>query len=243
MTTYVLVHGGWHGGWCWDPVADQLRAKGHQVFAPSLTGLAERRHLIDLVTGPDIHVQDIVELIRWHKLTDIVLVGHSYGGLIITGVAAVLADKIAHLVYLDAFVPQRSGQSAVAMSNPERASEIAEAVKNNKHIEPSGFKRWVADPAQQAWLKTMTTPQPLGCFGRGVSRVVDVASLDLLRTYIWCRHHDPSPFVQFYERFRQDPHWQCLAMDCLHDAMLEQPNELTGILLEQCRPGPGRPCK
>ena len=232
MSTYVLVHGGWHGGWCWDAVAIRLRAQGHQVLAPTLTGLAERAHLIDAVTSPDVHVADITNLMIWKNLRDVVLVGHSYGGMVITGVATRCPERIRHLVFLDAFVPTRDHQSAAEMSTPERTAEIAASAPTGQHRPPSGFERWSEDPDTIAWLKRMTTPHPAGCFGKGVSRITDPSEQPFERSYIHCARHDPSPFGPFYDSYRDDPRWQCHQMDCLHDAMLDRPEALTALLVD-----------
>lgn len=228
MTDFVLVHGGWHGGWCWQPVADLLRAEGHRVFAPTLTGLAERRHLIDCVRGPDTHVDDILQLLEFEDLSDITLVGHSYGGTIITAVASFVPQRIARLVYLDAMVPEKSNQSPSSMSNKQRAAEIAAARREDGHIEATGFERWVS-PERIEFVKSRTTPQPGSCFGKGVQlggRQHEIAKKD----YIICARHRPSPFWHFYEKYRQESGWQCHELDCLHDAMLEQPAALAAIL-------------
>lgn len=233
MTDFVLVHGGWHGGWCWQPVADRLAAKGHRVFCPTLTGLAERAHLIDCVIGPDTHVADIVQLLEFEDLTDITLVGHSYGGTIITAVASYHPDRIGRLVYLDAMVPEISNFSAIAMTNKERAGEIMAARRDDGHIDPTGFERWVS-PRHIDWLKSRATPQPGACFGKGVTlgnRQNEIARKD----YIICTRHKPSPFWQFYEKFRHLPDWSCHQLDSLHDAMIEVPAELTEILARQER--------
>jgi pimeloyl-ACP methyl ester carboxylesterase len=232
MTTFVLVHGGWHGGWCWGALTAKLRAAGHTVFAPTLTGLAERAHLIDTVTGPDVHVDDIANVILFHNLRDVTLVGHSYGGLIISAVASRMANRIAHLVYLDAFVPTRSGQPATEMSNPERAAEItaAAAAAGKAHIPPSGFHRWASDPKTVEWLKSKTTPQPRGCFGKGATWQGDPFAVKRL-SFVLAAQHQPSPFQQFYERYKSDPKWQVHSMDCLHDIMVERPDELAHLLM------------
>ena len=232
MSVFVLVHGGWHGGWCWDDVAVRLRAEGHRVEAPTLTGLAERAHLIDAVTSPDVHVADIASLIAWQDLRDVVLVGHSYGGMIITGVATRMPERIAHLVYLDAFVPTRNNMSASDMSTPERSAEIAASAPSGQHRPPSGFERWSEDADKIAWLKQMTTPHPAGCFGKGVSRVTDPSEQPFMRSYIHCARHDPSPFCAFAARYSADPRWHSHQMDCLHDAMVDRPEELSALLLD-----------
>lgn len=230
MRDFVLVHGGWHGGWVWRDVAHLLREQGHRVFCPTLTGLGERCHLIDSVRGPDTHVDDICNVIRWNELHDIVLLGHSYGGLIITGVAKHMAERIGHLIYLDAFVPTRDGQAPNTMSISSRAQEIAAAVQVDGHVAPTGFERWSASPEKRDWLKRMATPQPGTCFGKGVSLVDDPTDGPFARSYILCTHHDPSPFQQFYQRYRDDPRWTCHTMDCLHDAMVDAPEELVRLI-------------
>jgi pimeloyl-ACP methyl ester carboxylesterase len=106
VSTYILVHGSWSGGWQWKPVRDLLEHAGHRVLAPSLTGMADRHHLATPDIGLRTHIDDIVRLIEWEDLHDIILVGHSYGGMVITGAAAARPERIAHLVYLDAFLPR-----------------------------------------------------------------------------------------------------------------------------------------
>ena len=123
--TFVLVHGAWHGGWCWRRVADLLQARGHKVFAPTLTGLGERSHLLDAKVDLTMHVTDIVNLIKWERLNDIVLVGHSYGGMVITGVAERTGFSISSIVYLDAFVPE-NGQSVLDLV---AGSPVADAIR------------------------------------------------------------------------------------------------------------------
>ena len=118
MATFVLVHGAWHGGWCWIKVAEPLRTQGHRVFAPTLTGLGERAHLVSPDINLDTHIQDIVGVLESEELMDVILVGHSYAGMVITGVAERVTDRLSALVYVDAFVPE-NGQSMLSI-NPER---------------------------------------------------------------------------------------------------------------------------
>ena len=115
MATFVLAHGAWHGGWCWRKIIPFLEAASHQVYAPSLTGLAERASLLTPDIGLDTHIQDIVGVLEEKNLHDVILVGHSYGAMVITGAVDQVPERIAHLVYLDTFVP-RDGESLAASS-------------------------------------------------------------------------------------------------------------------------------
>ena len=232
MTTFVLVHGGWHGGWCWREVESLLLDAGHRVFCPTMTGLGERSHLVQHVEGPDTHVDDIANVLLWNELEDVVLVGHSYGGMIVAGVATRMPERIQHLVFLDGFVPTRDNQAASDMAIPSRALEIAKMAEGRDTVPPVGFERWASSPDKLAWLKRMTTPHPKNCFNTGVSRVDDPSDGNFKRTFILCGQHNPSPFLQFYEKYNQDSRWHCLVMDCLHDAMVEKPEELAQHLMD-----------
>ncbi len=112
MATYVLVHGGGHGGWCYQRVARLLRAPGHEVYTPTLTGLGEREHLLSPDIDLDTHITDVVKVMQFEDLHDVILVGHSYGGMVITGIADRATDRVGHIVYLDAANPE-NGQSLV----------------------------------------------------------------------------------------------------------------------------------
>src|SRR5262245_4483830 len=114
--TFVLVHGAWHGGWCWRRVADILERQGHKVFAPTLTGLGERSHLMRAGINVSTHATDVVNLIQWEDLAGVVLCGHSYGGMVVSGVAEQVADRIASIVFLDAFVPE-NGDSMLDLTS------------------------------------------------------------------------------------------------------------------------------
>ena len=139
MATFVLVHGAWHGAWCWKRVTKLLRAKGHDVYVPTLTGVGERVHLASPDVSLDTHVMDVVNEIKWQELSNVVLVGHSYGGMVISGVAEKMEKQIASLVMLDAFVSE-NGQSLVDMQPPAAAEMF-------KALEAKGEWRVPARPA------------------------------------------------------------------------------------------------
>ena len=124
MGNFVLVHGAWHGGWCWRDVAALLRAQGHTVFTPTMTGNGERLHQSHHGVTLETHIRDVVGVIEAEELNDVVLVGHSYGGMVITGVADRLPGRLAQLVYLDAFVPEH-GDSLVSLIQPALPPEVA----------------------------------------------------------------------------------------------------------------------
>ena len=237
MSNIVLVHGGWHGGWVWRAVEDLLRDMGHRVFSPTLTGLGERAHLVHADITPDLHVKDICGVLHFEDLRDVTLVGHSYGGFVIAGVASRMPDRVASLVYLDAFVPTASGQSAFSIGTPERAAEIRATMTDGYLVPPSGIERWASDPGAQAWLADRVTPHPIRCFSEGPTLTGAEAGI-ARKMHIICARHRPSPFWSFHERYAQDPDWRTARLDCLHDAMVEMPEETAALIDQMTRPAP-----
>ena len=157
---FVLVHGSWHGGWCWRRVADLLEKRGHKVFTPTLTGLGERSHLMSAMITLDTHITDVANVIKWENLDNVVLVGHSYAGFVVSGVAEKVLPQISSIVFLDAFLPE-NGQRVVDMAPPElRATSLAAAAKNEvgRPIPPA--KAFHVNEKDQAWVDSKLTPQP-----------------------------------------------------------------------------------
>lgn len=229
-TTFLFVHGAWHGGWCWRATERALQAKGHETHAPTLTGLGERLHLAHEGITPDSHVEDILAVIKWRELTDIVLVGHSYGGLIISGVASQVPEKIKTLVYLDAFAPEVSGRSIFSDANPERMAAFeAEIGENGFMVEPDLFEAWTDDPKKREWLRSMCTPHPIGSFRHGVT-LTDRRNEISDRHFIVCSCNTPSPFQAEYMRVRGLDGWTTHEIPTKHDAMVERPEELAALL-------------
>ena len=169
MATFVLVHGGGHGGWCYQFVAKKLRAKGHDVYTPSLTGLAERQHLLSEKVDLNMHITDVVNLLEFEDLHEVILVGHSYGGMVISGVADRATDRIANIFYLDAAYPQND-QSLVDVAG-EVILEARKSARVFDGIElvlfpgedPMEFFG-VTDPELIEWMKPKLTPHPWRCF-------------------------------------------------------------------------------
>jgi pimeloyl-ACP methyl ester carboxylesterase len=232
MATFVLVHGAWLGGWCYKRVARVLRRSGHEVYTPTLTGLGERAHLMNPSISLDTHIDDVLGVIRWEELSDIVLCGHSYGGAVISGVTEKAVDKIRSLVFLDAFVPE-NGQSHMDLFPSERA-EITrgDAQRNGEgyKLTPPPAERVNVNAADVAWVNAMCVKHPLACFEQKLT-LTGVRERVPRRTYILATGYQLSPFEKFAARFDHDLAWQVKRIDCGHIVMLDHPEELGDILV------------
>jgi pimeloyl-ACP methyl ester carboxylesterase len=223
MTTYVLIHGAWHSGAAWNRVAPLLTAAGHRVLTPSLTGYGERAHLLGPEVGLDTHVDDVTCLLDGES--DVVLVGHSYAGMVITGAANRVPEKISHLVFLDAMVP-RDGESALDVM-PATRQLIDQAASSDTpwRIPPMSRSFGVTDPADLAWLDTMLSDQPVGCLLQPVA-FGDPAARAIPRTHIHCTgggevRRRPVPTTE-----------QVWELPTGHDCMITMPFELSELLLK-----------
>ena len=197
MSSYVLVHGGGHGGWCYQRVARILRSHGHEVHAPTLTGLGERAHLLRADIDLDFHITDIVNVLEYEDLRDVILVGHSYGGMVITGVADRAAARIGHLVFLDAATPI-NGQSLVDVAGPlMAAASVAGRVVDGIELvlfpgtDPLNYYG-VKDPQQIAWMKPRLTPHPWKCFEQRLRLTNEEALWRIPQTHIVCSSTMPG---------------------------------------------------
>ncbi len=231
MAAFVLVHGAWHGGWCYKRVAQILRGGGHAVYTPTLTGLGERAHLLGPSVTLDTHIEDVLGVIRCEELSDVVLCGHSYGGMVISGVAERAADKLRALVYLDAFVPE-NGQSLLDLV----PAELAETMRSDARQSGEGYKltplpaeHFNVNAADAAWVNAMCGKHPLASFEQ---RMTLRGGRDRVRrrVYVLASGWGPSPFPPFAERFARDPAWQVTSIDCGHDVMLDRPEALAQVL-------------
>ncbi|UWR13392.1 alpha/beta hydrolase [Sulfitobacter mediterraneus] len=232
MSTFVLVHGAWHGGWCWAALERVLRDMGHDTHAPTLTGLGERSHLTTPDIDADTHVTDICNTIKWRELSDIVLVGHSYGGMVVTGVAGQMPERIRSMVYLDAMVPEESGVSLFSKANPERMAAFEKELEGGGFtLKPDLFDAWSDDPETIEWLKSKCTPHPVGCFRNGVTltgRETEIAH----KLYILAERNKPSAFWAEHEKVRGRGGWQTTKLPTKHDAMVEAPEVLARLLVD-----------
>jgi len=234
MAIYVLVHGAWGGGWYWSRTARALRGAGHDVFTPTLTGLGERRHLLSPSIGLETHIQDILQLLRHERLSQVVLVGHSYGGMVISGVADAAADGVIRtLVYLDAALPE-SGQTMLDFVLPPRRAQFLERARAEGEgwkVPPISAAQWgIEDVADQAWLDSLFGFHPLKTF----TDPIQLAGRHLHikdKVFVLAARYNPSAFQQFAQRTRPDPAWTNYELPTFHFTMVEQPGETAELLL------------
>jgi pimeloyl-ACP methyl ester carboxylesterase len=231
LATFVLVHGAWSGGWCYHKIAARLRAQGYAVFTPTLTGQGERSHLRSGAINLSLHIEDVLNVFHYENLNDVVLAGHSYGGMVITGVADQIAERIAALVYLDAFLPE-DGQSLFDINIPANSQRF---IANAGGIgglavpaPPAAF--FNVNAADAARVDALATPFPLGAFTEKI-KLTGAHKRIAKRVYV----HGTvlpreSPFKPFYERVKNDPAWQSHAFACGHHIMLDEPERVGDIL-------------
>ena len=229
MSTFVLIHGAWHGSWCWKRVRKALQDQGHQVFTPTLTGLAERSHLLSAAVDLDTHIDDVVNLIRWEELSDVVLCGHSYAGAVISGVADRMPDRIRSLVYLDAFVLE-DGQSLHDLLPEGQRQMQLDGVKENWKVPPIPGEFFHVNAQDLAWMNAQCTWQPLATFQQKL-RLTGAGGNVRNVTYILATGYEGSPFPPSCEKAKARG-WTTLSVPCGHDVMLDMPVELTQMLID-----------
>ncbi|MFT4041823.1 MAG: alpha/beta fold hydrolase [Gordonia sp. (in: high G+C Gram-positive bacteria)] len=236
MSTAVLVHGAWHGGWCWRRVAQILTQRGWTVFTPTLTGVGDRAHLASPLVGLDTHVDDVTRLIDAEELDDIVLCGHSAAGQVVTGVADRIPDRIAHLVYLDAIVPENN-QSLIdvvgdAEGLPEAFRTGAAHFGAGWLIPPTLFTAegfGVTDPDDAAWVTRRLTPYPIRGFTDRIQLTGGITQVKR-QTFARCTGFPVSAIDTLYEAFAAAPDKQAVRWEIGHDAMITHPQLVAELL-------------
>ncbi len=229
--TFVLIHGTWHGGWCWRRVAAALQARGHKVYAPSLTGLADRSHLLTKDVNLTTHANDIANLIKWEDLKDIVLVGHSSAGFAITLAAEQIGPQVASIVYLDAFVP-KVGDSLISLANPGPRKALEEAVARGDLVaRPVPSAVFNVNEKDRAWVDAKCTPHPLAAV---VEKMTAAGAYQKIarKTYIRATGTKSPVFDETLAQVKTMPGWTTYEVTSGHDVMVDQPDRLVEILLE-----------
>jgi pimeloyl-ACP methyl ester carboxylesterase len=231
MATYLLVHGAWHGGWCWRLVRPLLQRAGHDVFAPSLTGLGERKHLVRADIDLDVHIEDVVSLLEMEDLRDVVLVGHSYGGMVVTGAADRAHARIRRLVYLDAFVPE-NGKCTLDYVVPERAARMREEGERAGSVAPPPLSLWGhAEGSKHVdFIKPREVRHPYRTMTQKISLRNEDALAHLPKTFVYCSSPATGSFDQFAAKYRNDPAWKFFELKTGHDAMILMPERVAEIL-------------
>lgn len=243
MGTFVLIAGAWHGGWCWKRVRPLLRKAGHDVFTPTLTGMGDRVHLASPEIDFETHVWDIVNVLEYEDLTDVYLIGHSYGELVTGTVAHRVPERIAHLIYLDALITE-DGKTFEQIYENHGRRDFVRRVREIVEREGEGWYRpapspdsrylRVTDPDDMAWMAEKLTPLPMGV-SKTAMHLGNPAAEQIPRTFISCVPYPPAPgglIPIVAEHVKQDPTWNFRELHAGHDAMISDPEILSTVLLD-----------
>jgi pimeloyl-ACP methyl ester carboxylesterase len=228
--TFVLVHGAWHGGWCWRRVSDLLEAKGHKVFAPTMTGLGERSHLMSKDVVLDTHIADIVNVIEWEDLKSICLVAHSYGGWPVSGALEKVLDRVTSVVFLDAFIPE-DGQRSLDVASDFSRKGTLEAIAKGEISRPAPqAATFHVNEKDRAWVDALCVPHPIRCF---TQKLTHTGARERIanRTYIRAAGY-PNEGFDAARAKAQANGWRIYDVPCGHDVMVDMPDALVKILEE-----------
>jgi pimeloyl-ACP methyl ester carboxylesterase len=231
MATFVLVHGAWHGSWCWARVRQALIAQGHQVFTPTLTGVGERSHLLSRDIDLQVHIDDVVNLILWEELDEVILCGHSYGGCVISGAADAAPDRIAALVYLDAFLLEEGEGLHDLLPDEQRELQLSLAEEHGEgwRVPPIPAEIFNVNVLDRDWVDRQSTPQPLATFQQKL-RLSCGPSRIARNHFIFASGWEGTPFAASYRRAKACG-WTTSEIACGHDVMLDNPEALVSELL------------
>jgi pimeloyl-ACP methyl ester carboxylesterase len=225
--TFLVCHGAWSAGWAWKKMHPLMQAAGHRLVTPSYTGLGERVHLANPSIDLETHIEDILNVVKYEDLRDVVLIGHSYGGMVATGVADRARDRIAQLIYIDAFVPE-DGQSLLDLNEPDR-QRMQELVKDGvwrvppRPISPDTAK------ADIEWLNARRVDMPVKCFDTNLK--LQGGKLTLPRSYIYAtRITQADTFGQFARRTKSEAGWRYYEIDASHSPNVTAPEALMALL-------------
>ena len=229
----MLVHGAWHGGWCWRLVADRLAAAGHRVFCPTLTGLGERAHLLTREVNLSTHITDVVGLLEAEELSDVVLCGHSYGGIVITGVAARAKARLRQLVYLDSAIVE-DGESWSTAHTPQVQADRRKLAEHNGGLSlpvPKADVFGLREPKELEWVQRRMTPHPFAPYDQKMDWGGPVGN-GVPKLYVDCTEPAYAGLAPVKLKVRGNPRdWPCVELRTGHDAMVSAPDETAKLLL------------
>ena len=229
MATLVFVHGGWGGSWCWRDLARMMRAQGHKVYAPTLSGVAERGQIPPETVNLSSHIAEVAGLLAFEELTDVILIGHSYGGMVITGVADQAPDRVAGMIYFDAFLPT-DGQSLHDLAPPATIAAHRAAAKahdGGRSVPAPASPRTPAGPGVNSYAPY--TPQPLGTMTEPWVGVRDNPVWPQ-RHYVLCTAYKGSPFHQIAAKLQGRGDWTTSELDAFHDVIYAEPDRAAAAI-------------
>ena len=233
MANFVLVHGAWHGGWCWCRVANLLIQRGHRPFTPTLTGLGERSHLLSREVDLNTHIQDIVSIFEFEELADVTLCGHSYGGFVITGAADRVAKQISSIVYLDAFIP-KNGQSVQDLVPGQGRASQGKGQKGYGEVwkvpPRSAESFMVQDSEDRTWVNRRCVPHPYATMTQPINLTGNWENIQA-KTFLEAGLYTMSPFGPFAKYAKNSPDWNYEKIAAGHDIMIDEPEKLTEALI------------
>jgi pimeloyl-ACP methyl ester carboxylesterase len=230
VATFLVAHGAWSAGWAWKKMRPLLNNLGHELFTPTYTGIGERVHLANPEVGLETHIADILGVLKFEDLRNVVLIGHSYGGMVATAVADRAPERLAHLVYLDAFVP-RDGQSLFDLQPADVRAGMREEVRtagDGWRVPPNPLPPDTSE-TDVAWITPRRVMQPIKTFDQPVR--LSGAGERLPKTYIYCTRTGPVDiFKPFAQRARSQPGWRYLEIDSSHSPHITAPEALAALL-------------
>jgi pimeloyl-ACP methyl ester carboxylesterase len=231
MATFVLIHGAWHGSWCWKRVRRLLQERGHDVFTPTLTGIGERAHLLSAEVDLETHIADVINLLRWEELSDVVLCGHSYAGGVVTGVADRVPERIAALIYLDAFILQDGECVYDVLGEGPRQVQIDATARIGQgwKVPPIPAEVFNVNPLDRRWVDRQCTWHPAAAFRQKLSLRHEALPVGDI-SYVVAGDFPDTPFGPFADLARSRG-WRTSALPCGHDMMLDLPEEVADLLL------------
>jgi pimeloyl-ACP methyl ester carboxylesterase len=232
VKTFVLIHGAWHGGWCWRRVSDLLEKKGHKVFSPTLTGVGERSHLLSKDINLDTHITDIANVIKWEDLKDICLVVHSYAGFPGSGAIEQIGDRVSSIVWLDAFKPENA-QRLIDAIPPAIRSTVLAAIERGEAGSPAPKAEvFLVNEKDRAWVDSKLTPQPTGPQLQ-VIKLTGAREKVAKKTYIRASKYPNPAFDKALTECKVDKSWRTFETTASgHDVMVDAPEWLADILLQ-----------